>query len=207
MKLIGSITLMIVLIIPLHAQAQIEGGFGLKLGDVLDVDSDELEAVKGSDNAVYRVKPPKPLPGFDVYQVYVTPLTHKIYQIRAFRHFKIVHGAKNEYTMLRKLLENKYGKEEDNGYQRLRSPGMQDQGKGITIRRGSGSVSLAYYSGRDVAEVNKVTDQYVFPRVVITYRNKDFELRNEEYRAIYRNRQELEEASRKKRLEEADSIL
>lgn len=205
MKLL--IPLVAMLLIPLHAHAQIEGGFGLKLGDVLAVDSGELEAVGEFGTTLYRVKPPKPLTGFDVYVVSVTPVTHRIYQIKAIRHFNLADAVKTEYEMLKKVLESKYARKGDGRiHQRHRGNEFrEDKGPSATFSRGDNSVTITRYDGRDIDRVDVIKDEYKYPRVVITFRSEDYKLmRDEEFRTQYKNQ---EETNGEKRVEEAESVL
>ena len=41
------------------AKEEIDGAFGLKLGEVLDVNSESVTEVDGFENAMYRVSPPQ----------------------------------------------------------------------------------------------------------------------------------------------------
>ncbi len=204
MKMQLSILFIVVLLSSItHAQAPIEGGFGLKLGDVLNTDSSEVEAVESFDTTVYRVAPPKPLSGFHDYMVYITPLTHKIYQIKAFHHFKTADAAKNEFFVLGNILKNKYWKTGRTRKGRT-SPPLQPKDKSARFRVGRNLIEISYYTPKDVANVDRVTDEFVYSRVVITYRSKDIELRDEEFRVMYKNRQEQHGKNRAK---QAESVL
>ena len=54
MRLLSVLTLAAILLVPMHAQAQIVGGFGLKLGDVVDVKSDMLEPIAGFGGSTFN---------------------------------------------------------------------------------------------------------------------------------------------------------
>lgn len=201
MRLLSVLTLAALLFIPMHAHAQIVGGFGLKLGDVVDVKSDTLQPIDWSGGTVFKIKPPRPLTGFDEYLVYITPLTHKIYQVKAFRHFRSAKGAEIEYDALKKVLMSKYGRVEAKRTLKGRPENPPDGS--LTIKRGNHLVTIAKYEGRDIAQVDRLMDEYIYPRVVITYRNRNFKMRDKEFETIHQR----QEADGKKHVEEAKSIL
>ncbi len=69
----------------------------------------------------------------------------------------------------------------------------------MTLSKAGNSVSVTYRTGKDVANVDRIETNMVSPLVIITYRSKDFELRKEEYKELYRGMKE--------QFKEAESIL
>ena len=108
MKQFSIVLIVLMVSIPVFGAEPIDGAFGLKLGATLDVDGDGVEVVGGFEDAVYRVEPPTPLSGFQDYLVFVTPISHTIYQIKAFRYFGLKKQAEKEYSFLEKILDKKY---------------------------------------------------------------------------------------------------
>ena len=167
------------------AQEKIEGAFGLKLGDKLDVNSDIVSKVDGSEG-IYRVNPPNPLKGFNEYIVYVTPQTHTIYQIRAFAYFGFGAQAKKRHNSLRDILKEKYSKDEYKKRTRTSAAVVNPNVDGKFLVGGR-TVSISWYSGKKVASVETLGRSTPRPRVLITYASEHVELRRIEYEAIYKN--------------------
>jgi hypothetical protein len=98
-----------------EATAKIGGAFGMKLGEVFNpADAAGGPSTAGND-ATYEFSPRIPYQAFRRYYVLVTPKTHRIYCIGATGDFKNVAAAKKEQVVLFRLLQQKYGGDQETG--------------------------------------------------------------------------------------------
>ena len=79
--------------------------------------------------------------------------------------------------------------------------------KGITFERNGNSVHLLVRTGRDAANVDNLVGAMVYPRVIITYRSKEYKLRDKEYAEIHKQKEEQKGFSSKERINEAEAVL
>ncbi len=97
------------------AESKIEGGFGVKLGDIFLPESAIGKAALTDGTPLYQYSPNKKFRSFSDYYVLTTPKTNKIYSIWARGEFENTETAKKEQALLMSLLEKKYGKGEKQG--------------------------------------------------------------------------------------------
>jgi hypothetical protein len=85
--------------------SKIDGAFGKKLGDQVDVGAERL--VRGPEGLQYVVTfvPAEGYPGLSTFAVGVTPYSHKIFKVEASGTFPTAAAVDN----LRRTLELKYG--------------------------------------------------------------------------------------------------
>ncbi|EIQ00841.1 hypothetical protein OpiT1DRAFT_05397 [Opitutaceae bacterium TAV1] len=90
------------------AVPEIDGAFGLKLGDTFDVAKGKPVAGESSANT-YSVVPPVASGLFQLYLVSVTPVTKTIYQIRGVADVGNPAEDKETFEFLYRFLIGKYG--------------------------------------------------------------------------------------------------
>lgn len=96
---------------PLQAgEEAVDGAFGLKFGQTLDVSSMEQLATEKNGGIEYRFMPDNPYRPLSDYSVFVTPGTLRVYKIAGTGHFKSMQSCRSELSRLEKVLENKYVK-------------------------------------------------------------------------------------------------
>ena len=109
------LTLLIAAALTLSANAaeKIEGAFGFKLGDVLDLADARLvkEDVPEPVPERFEFKPTNPNPAFASYYVWVTPNSHRIKEITAVGTFQVPENGDfwNQLEIICALLHRKYG--------------------------------------------------------------------------------------------------
>lgn len=104
-------------------KSQVEGAFGLKLGDIFDTDKLVARGVDNfvgvpdpMDRKVYKFTPQKPLVPFENYYVQITPKSHKIFLIFARVSIKdqdvlgLPRDKQEQLRVVATALYNKYGK-------------------------------------------------------------------------------------------------
>ena len=104
------------------APSEIEGAFGLKLGDDFDVRKGVLVEparlgevrFEHDHQAIYKFTPQKPLSPFDSYYVEITPKTRKICSIFAVAKEKQLFEKKEELDVVVAALLAKYSGQKDN---------------------------------------------------------------------------------------------
>lgn len=99
------------LLVPFAVTAEtsaIEGGFGIKLGDKLDIST--LQVKPGSDHArgEYLFTPENPYEALTEYSVFVSP-QGTVYQIQAIGGFRSGDACRAELARLEQALTKKYG--------------------------------------------------------------------------------------------------
>lgn len=188
--------------------APIEGGFGLKLGTILNTESSLAEKVDGFSNTVFQVKPPAPLKGFEHYTVYVTPISHTIYQIKAIRKYELLEDAQTDFEILNEVLARKYGKKETTNRSKTGTKAyVPDNEKGSTYDSKESSVNISIFKGRNIRQFNRYTHEYSdSPRVSITYRSNLRSLLEREKKEL-RKRNSDAGNNRETRIRDAQSSL
>jgi hypothetical protein len=85
--------------------SRIDGAFGKKLGDLVDVGGEKL--VRGPEGLQYAVVfvPTEGYPGLSTFAVSITPYSHKIFRVEASGTLPTAAAVEN----LRRTLELKYG--------------------------------------------------------------------------------------------------
>jgi len=150
----------------------ITGGFGLTLGAKLNVNSTLATNIKLFPETVYHVAPPKPLEGFDEYEVYVTPESHTIYQIKAIRYYNHSVDAKADFEVLEDILRAKYSAPVQRDHRKMsrHQPLPSSDGRESTFHRGDNFSTIYLYAGRKIKKLNPNIRNYdIASRVVITY--------------------------------------
>lgn len=92
-----------------HDSAPADSFLGLKFGDEFKSGSGYSENAEEPSLLCAEFKPAKPLEGFDLYIVYVTPKTHKIAKVAAYAKQTVDPGAGWRRHYLVEALEKKYG--------------------------------------------------------------------------------------------------
>ncbi|MBH0044328.1 hypothetical protein [Pseudoalteromonas sp. SWXJZ10B] len=104
------ITVILLLSLPFVTLANdVEGGFGYKFKEKINISSLELIKVTKVEGDQYRYKPEKPYGNLDNYSVYVTPETQSVYKIEAQGSFPTKADCKQELSSLEQALSKKYG--------------------------------------------------------------------------------------------------
>ena len=93
----------------LIAEESIEGAFGKFLGDYFDPKSATGKSALTDGTPMYRFNPKNPYRAFNSYFVMITPKSNRIFSIWAIGGFDNSSKAKNEQSVLLKVLESKYG--------------------------------------------------------------------------------------------------
>jgi hypothetical protein len=188
--------------------APIDGAFGLRLGDRLDLDAPNVIKVAGIVNEVYRVTPPKPLDGFDEYFVFVTPLTYKIFRIRAISQYADLEDAHLDFRHLREVLSAKYAVDSvDSKTNKQPTVTVDENGKEQTYESNGNTVNISVLNGRDFNPLSRPGDLFVYyPRIAITYYSKKDDLTVIENERINRLRNE-NDGERYRRKRNARSVL
>ena len=83
----------------------IEGAFGLKLGEVIDFEAwgSKIRQWEGVDNHAYEIQPPKPNDLFTSYDIYIDPNTNKIAEIVAKTQINSLYSTVPQSSRLLKL--------------------------------------------------------------------------------------------------------
>ncbi|MDP6736672.1 MAG: hypothetical protein QF732_09280 [Nitrospinaceae bacterium] len=188
--------------------APIDSAFGLKLGDRLDVESPSVQKIKGITNDVYRVTPPKPLEGFGDYVVFITPLNHKIFRIRAIAKYEDLDDAHRDFKIFRNVLSDKYEKNIDsNGKSESIKVSVAENGNEQTFESNGNNVCISLLKGRDFEPSSRPGDLFVFsPRIAITYYSAKYDLFKIETEKINRLRSR-NDGERYRRKRNARSVL
>ena len=130
--------------------AEIEGAFGLKLGDVFDTSMGQ-EKKSMSPQLSYTFTPTNRVRNFEWHSVTLTQKDHRICTISAIATFKSRLEADVEIDVLMKVLQDKYGREWKPGTgpaeATMRATGMR------AIRRGNRSIVAKVQSSSDSAQV------------------------------------------------------
>ena len=114
MKLNGSALIyacLVLLFVPFAAVAEsaaIEGGFGIKLGDKIDINTLERKPGGDSDRGEYLFTPENPYEALTEYSVFVSP-QGTAYQIQAIGVFRNGDACRAELARLEQALTEKYG--------------------------------------------------------------------------------------------------
>ena len=98
---------------PLIAEESIEGAFGKFLGDYFDPESAIGKGALTDGTPMYRFNPKNPYRAFNQYYVMITPKSNLIFSIWGIGDFDSSPKAKNEQSVLLKVLESKYGRKEN----------------------------------------------------------------------------------------------
>jgi hypothetical protein len=188
--------------------APIDGAFGYRLGERLDLDSPSVQKVTGIVNEVYRVTPPTPLDGFDEYLVFITPLTQRIFRIQAFAQYDDLEYAHRDYKYLRDILSEKYQEDIVNkGKSKSTKESVTEHRKESVFESDGDSVNISIVEGRAFEPASRPGDHLVyFPRIVITYYSFEEDLTDEENEKIERLR-DRNDGERYRRKRNARSIL
>jgi len=207
-KSITFIALSIVLLTTGAFATHIDSAFGLRFGDKLNLDSPNVQKIHGIVNDVYRVKPPKPLEGFEEYLVFVTPLNNKIFRIRAIAQYDDLEYARRDFVHLRDVLNDKYNENFKNpGSKKDAQASTSEDGKGKTIESNGNRVNISFVSGRSFVPTSRSNDNFVyFPRVIITYYSEKEDKTVIENEKIERLRNE-NDGERYRRKRNARSVL
>lgn len=90
---------------------EITGAFGIKLGQVIDTESEKYKPLKGGEGEfMYTFEPEQRAGNFQVYAVIVTPTSKKVYVVGCSSDFKAETEASAKYAAVLKALEGIYGK-------------------------------------------------------------------------------------------------
>jgi len=166
----------------------ITGGFGLTLGTKLNVNSSLATNIERFPNTIFHVQVPKPIDGFDEYEVYVTPESHTIYQIKAIRYYKYLVDARVEFDVLEEILRDKYTvpiKRTTQKVAQRHQPEAEGGGRISEFRRGGTKAVISLYDGRRVKKLNPNIRNYDIPsRVVITYYSEDVQKKSSEFKDL-----------------------
>src|SRR5687768_2659483 len=84
----------------------IEGAFGVKLGDVF---APKKAPITGYDFPAYEFTPEKPNSAFSTYLVFITPNTHRIFRIMALGLAPDAETALKQSKAIGAVLHQKYG--------------------------------------------------------------------------------------------------
>jgi|DEB0MinimDraft_6_1074348.scaffolds.fasta_scaffold00749_7 hypothetical protein len=96
--------------------AQINGAFGIRLGDVFDKDRAIGTRKLESGETLYVFRPSKPYLAFNTYYALLSPKTDIIYEIWATGKYENKANAERELSLLKSILGKKYGKGEGNDF-------------------------------------------------------------------------------------------
>ncbi len=159
----------LLLALPLVAVAgnAIEGAFGIRLGEPLDVSGmKRLEAEeRGEKGEVYAFTPDHPYPPLDEYTVVVGPVTKRVYSIRAEGSVKNRTVCREELARLEKVLGRKYGSRHRNPAVRMADASQISFGEGARrITASCSGLVLNYklrlvYHDKEVAAEKKAHEQ------------------------------------------------
>jgi len=105
-----NIFIMIILLSTNIFANKIEGGFGLKIGDIFSVKAATGFSETTSGEKLYEVQPSKKIKYFKKYYVLITPKTHKIRQIWGIGNYANKASCEKDLDVLEVMLEKKYGK-------------------------------------------------------------------------------------------------
>lgn len=111
-----AVLLLITLSAPLPAAAgsgEIEGAFGLRFGQVLDMSGHPEPDVVATGGLRVAYRPENPYAPLSDYTVTVTPETHRVYEVRGLGQFKSMRRCREELVTLEGVLEKKYVKTSD----------------------------------------------------------------------------------------------
>lgn len=97
----------IIFIASLLFATQITGAFGIKLGEKITLD--KIKVLNIQKNTL-NIIPPKTLPIFDKYKIKITPISKKVYEIKASKKYENSDKCHTEVKKIKVILENKYGK-------------------------------------------------------------------------------------------------
>ena len=179
----------------------IKGAFGYKLGDV-DKSIETKESLMGSWTyfAFKSFTPKNPVPFFDYYSVRATPISHKIYEIKASKHLNgKFEGITNDYcsysdthfSNVLAMLEARYGdfevrynKRESGNYSS--GEGWTRQKYGLEYTDGIRSIHLRCY---------QTVSSSIYYDLELTYLDSDLDkLEDKEYDYLV-DKKILEESS------------
>jgi len=90
------------------AQDEIDGGFGLKFGEIVDVAKLEKLNNEKSGGLRYAFTPEHPYGPLTQYEVVVTPKSNKVFKIEASEQFGSMGDCRRELQRLEKVLSRKY---------------------------------------------------------------------------------------------------
>jgi len=105
------VCLMMVCVLPAIAAAEqesIEGGFGFKFGEAIDVSSLNKLQNEKEGGVRYVFTPEHPYGPLTNYEVIVTPKSHRVYKIEAMENFGSMSDCRKELLRLEKVLSRKY---------------------------------------------------------------------------------------------------
>ena len=97
----------IIFIASLLFATQITGAFGIKLGERVTLEKIKVLNIQKN---ILNIIPPKTLPIFDKYKIKITPISKKIYEIKASKKYENSDKCHKEVKKIKIILENKYGK-------------------------------------------------------------------------------------------------
>ena len=107
-KLLVLIMACIVPVTVMAAQDEVDGGFGLKFGEVVDVTKLEKLNNEKSDGLRYAFTPEHPYGPLTQYEVVVIPKSNKVFKIEASEQFGSMGECRRELQRLEKVLSRKY---------------------------------------------------------------------------------------------------
>lgn len=97
--------------LPIMAKSlPIDGAFGLKLGEKLDVAELEKLGTERDGGIIYGFKPSNPYRTLTNYSVFVTPVSNRVYHISASGKFGSMKDCREELMRLESALAKKYTK-------------------------------------------------------------------------------------------------
>ena len=102
---------MIVCLVPVVVFAGddvIEGGFGLKFGETVDVENMEKIQNEKEGGVRYAYTPEHPYGPLTQYELVVTPKSNRVYKIEAMENFSSMSDCRRELLRLEKVLSKKY---------------------------------------------------------------------------------------------------
>ncbi|HHH36663.1 MAG TPA: hypothetical protein ENK48_07530 [Gammaproteobacteria bacterium] len=121
-------------VLPLVAMAAdaIEGAFGIRLGEPLDVSGlKRIETASHDEGGeVYAFTPEHPYPPLDEYTVVVGPVSHRVYSIRAVGTVKNRTVCREELANLERVLSRKYGRKNPDPAARMTGASRISFGRG-----------------------------------------------------------------------------